>query len=714
MTRVGISLHLILFSMVMGFTQDEKDPKETINEAVLEEIVVTAEKREESLQQVALTLDAITSKTLEAEGIDNTMELQMRTPSLAYNTNGVSQQPYLRGVGGNNLGIGTETSIGVYVDGVNITRTTAIFRELYDVERVEVLKGPQGTLYGRNAAGGAINVITREPEAEYSFSGDLTVGNLGKTKAGFAVNVPVVPGKFFARFSALRTKDDGYVENILLDQGLEAIDWLSARGQFLWLLGDNSDLLITTEVGREDGTRNLAAIIDTRAFSPTTDVFGAVIPDDPRQVTYDFEDSLKVDFNLIKARYEYRGEHFTFKSNTAFQTTEMDGAYDGEGSSLPILTSIQYENSDAFSQEFLLSSNNDRYNWLLGAYFLREDADSSFRLGIFEGDPTGNVFDPIAENEVTAEALFGQVELDMSEEVRLTLGLRYSQEEKDYAVDHYLNGAVVGRSENTLDWDALTPRISLAYRPDDRTMWFISATRGFKSGGVNTIAILPTAEEYDPETLWSFEGGIKTTMAGNRLRFNAAAFYYDFNDLQLNQVSQENITRITNAAQAEIQGLEMSLSARPVPRFSLDVGLMFLDATFKEYLTADPNGEPGTILDLSGNRLPRAPETSYNIAGNYRLDMAGGDLDLYGSYRYQSEVFFTEFETPLVNQEGYGLANARVTWTAPEGRWAFSVFGKNVGDKLYRGNVIHADGLIGKLQFFGAPLEYGATLSYRP
>ena len=704
---------MLWFSMAIGFSQEETDPDETSNEAVLVEIVVTAEKREDKLQQVPLTLDVVTDKALESEGIDNTMELQMKTPSLAYNTNGVSQQPYLRGVGGNNLGIGTETSIGVYVDGVNITRTTGIFRELYDVERVEVLKGPQGTLYGRNAAGGAINVITREPEADFSFSGDLTAGNLSKTRAGFTVNAPV-SGKFLTRFSALRTKDDGYVDNILLDEGIEAIDWLSARGQFLWLLNDNADLLVTAEVGREDGTRNLAAVIDTREFSPTVDVFGAVIPDDPRQVAYDQSDSLRVDFNLIKARYEYRAEGYTFKSNTAFQTTEMDGIYDGEGSELPILTSTQRENSDTFSQEFLLSRSNARYSWLLGAYYLREDADSSFRLGINENDPAGNVFDPIAVNEITAQALFGQVDWDFSELYRLTLGLRYSQEEKDYEVDHFLNGEVAGTSQNTLDWDAVTPRISFAYRPDDRKMWFISATRGFKSGGVNTIAILPTAEEYNPETLWSYEGGVKTTLAGNRLRFNAAVFYYDYEDLQLNQVSQENITRITNAAQAEIQGLEMSLAAKPSSRFSFDFGLMFLDATFEEYLTADPNGEPGMILDLSGNRLPRAPETSFNIAGNYRIDLYGGPLDVYASYRYQSEVFFTEFETPRVNQDGYGIANARITWTHPKRRWSLSLFGKNLGDKLYRGNVIHADSLIGKLQFFGPPLEYGTTFSYRP
>ena len=694
-------------------------------ETILEEVIVTAERRAASLQDVPIAITAFSAEQLDQSGLQTTVDLQYRTPGLVFTTNAALGQPYIRGIGTDIINVGTDPSVAVHVDGVYQTRATASIQDMFDIDRVEVVRGPQGTLYGRNATGGAINVLTREPSRELQAAIDLLYGNYDKTRARGMINLPIVDDRILLRASAFVSRRDGYTHDVLRDLRVDDEDIWAARGKLRLNLTDALNLTLSADHSKERSTRNLAPKVNPNLPSPARDLFGAVISQDPRIVQYDHELHTNIDHTALGAALEWDLGGAIFKSISGYTDSRNDIELDIDATEVDFTWDIENEEDSAFSQELQLVSNGEgRLEWVLGAFYLHEKAGQ--HLQIFISPLAANIDYPV-ENRVDAWALFGQGSFDLTQRLRLTAGLRYSHEKKDadflnVVTDPFglLTGVPGGGVFRTAfapgkDWQAWTPKFGIDYSVSDDVLLYASVTRGFKSGGFN---LLGGGEQFEPEYIWSFEGGFKSTLLDQRLRLNMTAFYYDYSDLQVNRFNPATggaTTTVTNAAAAKVKGIEAEVQALLMRGLELDLGVAALDATYEDFLSANPDApDPFLERDLSGNTLPRSPGLTVSAGLQYAWPVSDrGTLTLRGEARYQSHIWFDQFNSSDVEEGAYTLLNAFATFASADEHWRVQLYGRNLSDKLYRQSVIRATSLIGTLDFWGAPRTYGIELGYR-
>ena len=699
-------------------------------DAGLEEIIVTAERRAQSVQDVPSSVAAFSAESLNRSGIATSVDLQLRTPGMLVSTNGSFGQPYIRGIGSEIINPGTEAPVAMFLDGAYQPRATAAIVDFYDIERVEVLKGPQGTLYGRNATGGAINVVTRNPEDDFGIEADALFGNYDRVRVRAAANAPVGAGGL--RLSGMYIDRDGYSENLLTGETLDSEDLWSVRGKLRLPLGDGFEAIATVEHHKEDSTRNNAAkIIDdpdlplpVRDFAPLLGYVYPGVPADPREVRFDFQPRIFLEQTRANLTLTWSLGFADLQSITGYTALENIGDFDLDGTEINFAYDREADESDAFSQSFLLKSTGDgRLEWLAGLEYLSEDASQNFdaRLPLL-GPPSDIPLGPdsplagfIWDSDVSSEAaaVFVEGKFALFDRVKLIAGVRYTDESKEAdftqtIIDPFgiiTGGAVVGTivipAQPEESWDAWTPRVGVEFRPVEDTLLYATITRGFKSGGFN---LLNNAETFDPEEITSYEAGVKSTWLDDRLRTNLAAFFYDYTDLQVNQFTGVS-NFITNAAESEISGAELDLLWQPSGSFAIDLVLAYLDATYEDYF----NGQ----VDLSGNRMPKAPEFTASGGLEYQTTLAGaGSLMLRIEARYQSDTNFDQFETPELVQDSYTLANARLTYESEDARWRVSLYGNNLGDEEYVQSMVRVDTVFGTIATYAAPRTYGVEVGF--
>ncbi|HEY0943357.1 MAG TPA: TonB-dependent receptor [Steroidobacter sp.] len=688
----------------------------------LEEVIVTAERREASLQEVPLAITAFSANDLDRSGLQSTVDLQYRTPGLVFTTNAALGQPYIRGIGTDIVNVGTDPSVAVHVDGIYQTRATASIQELFDVERVEIVKGPQGTLYGRNATGGAINAINREPQHEFEAAMDVLYGNYDKRRIRGMVNAPLVQDRVALRVAGFATQRDGYSRDVFKGQEIDDEDMWAARAKLALELADDVHLGLGVDHMKEDSRRNLASKLNPNLPSPARDVFGAVISQDPRIVAYNDEHYLRLEHTLVSAKLEWKLGDVKLTSLTGYTEAKNRVKLDIDSTEVAFTRDIEDEDVRALSQELQLTGENGALQWLLGAFYLHEKAEQHLRIFFtpFDADT-----DYPVENKVDAYALFAQGTYAFSDAVRLTAGLRYSTEEKKAVFRNVVTdpfGVLTGEPgggvfESELrprdDWSAWTPKIGIDWDVADDVMLYAAATKGFKSGGFNLTG---AGEQFDPEYIWSYEVGVKSTLLDRRLRLNAAAFYYDYSDLQVNRFNEATggaTTSVTNAASARVNGLELEVNALLAEGLDLDLGVALLDAEYRNFRSANPDGEnPFVEEDLSGNTLPRSPKAVVSAGLQYSQPLGSTVLTLRGEGRRQSQVWFDQFNSPGVEQDAYTLWNAFVTLRDADDRWRVQLYGRNLSDELYRQSVIRATSILGTIEFWGAPRTYGIELGW--
>ncbi|WP_272932420.1 TonB-dependent receptor [Sulfidibacter corallicola] len=672
-------------------------------------MIVTAQRKEESAQKAAVSVKVITGAALESSGTGDTRELQNLVPSLVFSSNSAFGQPYLRGVGNDILAIGADPTLAVYVDDVYHTRPVASIQDLFDVARVEVLKGPQGTLYGRNATAGALKIVNRQPEAARHFEVGVDYGNFETTRMRALANFPLVRDRVLARLVLQKWQHDGFTEN-LVGEDLDDKDTWAGRLTLRFLAGAHWDLTLAVDHRNEDDSRLLGAKVDSRAFSPAV-ALGAVIPEDGRHVKFDQLMNNDLAQYGQSLRIERRLEHLEITSLTGFRVSDYDNHLDIDATDIDFSRNRAFERSEAFTQEFQVSGEGRRFSWLAGLFSLKEDASQNFNFLITQ--PAETTLSPAADSEVQAHALFGSVTGSFGEHWKGTLGARYSHEEKEMVINHVIDGGSIGTSRVEDDWDAIMPRLSLEYHFAE-TMYYFNIARGFKSGGFDANAFFPPVATFEPETLWSYEVGLKTSLAEGRITLSGAGFFYDYRDLQVNQFEgAANLATIRNAAAAEVKGLEWEVRARLQDSLSVQVDVAFLDATYQDYVTQDPDGtDPVTPINLAGNSLPRAPEFSSVTSLLYRDPNRGG-VGFRLDHRYQSRIYFNQFEADFVEQEAFHLWSAQISYEPRNAKWRLSLTGQNLSDELYRESVVRSTGLIGTLQFFGPPRTYYGGVTYR-
>jgi iron complex outermembrane receptor protein len=735
-------------------------------EGVLGEIVVTAEKREATIQDTPIAVSAFSGDDLAALGISGTDALATFTPGLTIQRE-VIGKVVIRGIGTENYTVGSDPGVAIHKDGVYLARSSVAIFDFYDTNRVEVLRGPQGTLYGRNATGGVINIVSNRPEKEFGGYARVDVGNYSKRRIEGAVNVPF-SDNVQGRLAVLYAQRDGFTENLFpgapafaLGPGRPSVPALSSArdrdvdqldNQDLWAaraqlnvgLGDSGSLLLSAEVIRDDSLPPAFKYFNGAPWERPTDLD---LPD-LRQVSQGFETAIpgtnrtvpsvgRADQDAFTARFEWDFGGMTLTSLTGYRSIDFSWINDGDGFDQFFVTYFQTDESTQLTQEFQLSNSDDGpLQWIVGAYYLNEDAETFTGIPFIIPVPQPAILWD-GKSDTDAYAIFGQATYAFTDRLRGTLGLRYNKEEKQGDLVYTLFGGPITPTaainappgtpwSDVLDesWDAFTPKLAVEYDFGDDVMGYGSVTRGFKSGGFNLLA---GQAPYDPEYLWAYELGLKTKSAGGRLIANFSAFYYDYSDMQVGKVVNLSAT-VVNAAKATLYGAEAELRAAPVDNLELNAGLAFLSTEYDEFITEDP-GWPGArgcgslvtaprTISLAGCELPRAPELQGTAGAQWRIPMAGGgEIRLRGDYSWRSNQYFTQFNRDVVSQDSYGILNARVTYAAPDERWSVTAYADNLSDEDYFVTVLEsgvaAPGTVVPQAVVGAPRTYGAVVNFR-
>ena len=734
---------------------------------LMEEIVVSARGIKEGLQEAPIAVSAFTGETLDYRGVDSLSQIERFVPSLTLQNNpsfgGASNSAaiYLRGVGQKEFLPTTEPGVGLYVDGVYVARSVGAILDIVDIDRLEVLRGPQGTLFGRNTIGGAISIATRKPQPGGEFEGNLAAaaGTDGLLNLRGTVHVPV-SDTVALRASLASMTQDGYVDRADgIDLGND--DTFTGRLSLAFQPNDDFAALITADMtrDRENGPAMQLIGIDftdlsqlqgvvlappppmafihnvtTAAMGPgqpcaATDPAGNGVTSNPaspncydaRYIGADGSNEgtapaySETDVFGISATLDYTlSAHLAIRSITAYRELESDFARDGDHSPHRISQFEDTLDQEQFTQELQLIGTHDRLDWILGLYYFAEDGDNvntlDFTVSNFR---SGGAFDN------TAWAAFAQATFDVTERLHLTLGGRYTDEDKTFTPDQIIyNNYFAGISnlvppgnplaaldapflqagsrilpllEKEITISEFTPMANLSFDLNDSVMLYATYSEGFKSGGFTQrvfppivppftappgtpdIDLIPT---YEPEFVEVLEAGFKLDLLDGRLRLNGAFFHTDYEELQV-QVFNSVAPVTQNIGEASIEGFEVELFASPADGWFVEGSLSLLNAEYDSIDTAN-------TLILQSNEFERVPETTASLGLSKEFSLGNtGTLLLRGDWSYRSETFNDAYNTPLLETDSYSLIDASARWTNADGDWTVIVSGINLSDEEY-------------------------------
>ena len=658
---------------------------------MLQEIVVTASKRAEPLQTTPVAITAFTAADLQRSGAFDAVDLGTQTPGLSAAHTSAFGSPvfFVRGIGTDSFSIGSDQDVGVYLDGVYVGRNVASVVSFLDLDRVEILKGPQGTLYGRNTTAGAINYITRQPSDEFRAEFTLTAGNYGDKEASGVVSGPLIPGTLQAKFGFKHSARDGYIHDIVSGSSGDDRNSDAAFAQLRYTPSSSVTLLASLDWAHDksNGTyySNITPVFNPFGLLPEPVAFAAFSPQ---------ARSASVDCNAASGCQEHRdvlggslrvdwqhSDEVSLNSLTAYRQYNYFIFSDQDATDQPLDLLYGHENQSQVSQEFQLAAKSPRWDNIFGLYYFSErDAWPDVYFGV----PPFN-FDIIAANRTHSYAAYADVRYHASERLTLAAGWRYSRDRKDLTFGCQDNigfsvftcppsaGRVLGL-KNSAAWAATTPQATVEYQWTSDAMTYVKWSKGFKSGAFNTAATeLP--QPVDPERLSAYEVGAKTAWFDRRLIADLAVYYYDFSGLQIETVDPNTGQAITVAAgRARVQGLELETRAQPFRGLELTLGTSYIDSRFTDFVTL--------AGDYTGHSLPRAPRWTIDASAQYRLPLSDTWTGfLYTNFSRQGSVFFSSANDPRAMQPAYDLVTARAGIQSKA--WTVSLGANNLTDKAY-------------------------------
>ena len=772
---VLLSVSTLPFSATPTFAQDtaQADPDNSTSQNN-DIIIVTANKRDENLQTVPISITSISQEELDLKGAANLDGIQESTPNLNFSAQSADAnvaRVTLRGVGTETLVGGGDPGVALHIDGVYVGRNSAAVSDIFDVARVEILRGPQGTLYGRNATGGSINIITQRPKSQLEGYADVSYGNYNALRVRGVLNVPL-SDTISSRLALFSDSHDGYYNN-LYSPGRDAGDKQSTGGrlQLLYDPGDGLEVLLRgyfqKNGGVGPGSRFLGSDISSANGYPIVNQIGAgsggqrvvgnayglgltaegtpILPRpggfyDVRKNAPEFLDMLIKGVDL-EVSYDL-SDRLIVKSISSYQTNDNEILVDADNSELSIETRRRDSSAHQFSQEFnLISQGSSAFEWILGAYYYYEALDETFESVTPPGlVPATTPLPPfsvpggsgvrqlrVAEASVDSYALFGQATYEITDGLKFTAGLRQTWDDKS---QYRATGGGVGITNNVrigpppialgplppdsgqASFSELTYRASLTYQITPDNMVYASYSRGYKSGGFDyngAVDLVGAGQNaYDPEFVKAYEIGSKNTFWDRRLVLNLTAFYYDYRDLQVFRLTTEGPVT-DNAAQSTIWGVEAEMRLKPADGLTFEGSIGYLDATYDQY-TVDV---PPPSVSYAGNRLNYAPKWTASAAAEYRAPIGINEFIARLDYSYRSTTFFDRANTLLDQQDAYGLLNARLRYDAKS--YYVDLFGRNITDEEYvTGQLINPPFNCGcRVVNLGAPRTYGATLGIR-
>ncbi len=686
----------------------------------LEEVVVTAQHREENLQDVPIAITAIGSEELRAADLSDVTAISTRTPGFSMGTFTPAQpQLFVRGVGSNGDGAAEDQSVVMFVDGVYVGRTAGQVFDLFDLERVEVLRGPQGTLYGKNAAGGAINIVTQKPSQEFSAGLEISAGDLGYKSTRGKIN-GAISDTVAAKLSYTYKERDGYVKSIA-DPSLDnfnAFETKGFRAQFLGQPSDKMEWLLSVDYTNDQRVgpgRNVGTMLAQ----------GQIVAANPDynpgfyENLHTKEPSADIKSKGVSLQMDWDLEGGNLTSITAYRKADsevIDLSFGGavEYIQLAEMDNGAVESSKQFSQELRYSA--DLYDNLFvqsGIYFLNEQVDRfEYNDVVCNGVcvpgvtaqltamgvpaelipaylanilPIVTTASTTQSNETKSYGIFSQATWTVNDRTDVTLGARYTRETKDITnvgvpegLGFIVNEAFDIAANNS--WNAFTPKLAVNYSLSEDVMSYASVSTGFKSGGYQGMATTAVAAQtpFNEETVLSYEAGIKGTLMDGSMRFNAAAFRSNYDDLQVLIQTVNNggpgpiVTQ--NAGEAVTQGLELETQWQMTEHFQLAATYAYLDT---EYTRLD-----GTLAVNEGNRLRNAPENAYSLSMIFDYPLANGGLNARADFTHKDEAFQDITNSEAAKMTAYDLLNLRVAYESNDG-WEVAAWMKNATDEQY-------------------------------
>ncbi len=698
----------------------------TAEGASLEEIVVTAQRRSEYSQDVPISITSIGSDMLGEGDVQQLGDIMKLTPGLRFDNQGALSQPTIRGVGTAVAVSGGGSNVGIYTDGFYSPNPFFADFDLLNVENVQVLKGPQGTLFGRNSTGGAILVSTSEPSSDARLEAEAAYGSYDTQR--YQVYATGGPSETLAfDIAAQARKSDGFVDNIHTgsDEAASYDNW-SVRLGARWDMSDRTSVLFRYTHNDTDDRTSVTANgfeEDGRVFSTAAVFPGSVVATEHDEVSSDFQPEFLAESDIFQLTVETDLDFATLTSYTQYRRERTKNLMDFDFSSLPIFHFKYDVEDDIFTQEFLLSSDSaDRLQWTTGLFFFLDDSDWNDIRSSFGGGPFVIFGNAGSGTETRSVAAFGDATYELTENLFLTGGLRVSYDEVTDA--YMLLGDGMGGADRfdvpDVDETNISPRAVLRYTPTDRSSVYFSYTQGYKSPILNVGGSSTQGIDVDPEEIQAFEVGYK--YASQTLTFDAAAYYYDYQDLQVATFDGPR-SLIENAADSRIYGLDAQGQLAVTESLSFNAGISLIDAEYEDFDRAqkwtqclDPVGCGQSFgmfipeyIQAGGMEMQRTPELSANIGASYSTGLAGGVLDLSGTLYYTSDFHFDTSEQ--FEQDAYELLSLKAAWTDPSDTYTISLYGDNLTDSEYRSQVLPQQ--LGALSMWGTPATVGASINVR-
>jgi iron complex outermembrane receptor protein len=708
---------LLISASILCFSYDVSPAfsAEFVAETSLEEIIVTARKREESLQSTPIAIAAFSENQISSRGIISVSELGYATPNVIIDAgasgsgSNSATTMFIRGIGQTDFTLSVDPGVGFYVDGVYYGQQVGTNVDFLALERVEILKGPQGTLFGRNTIGGAVNIITKKPSKEFGGIVKATLGSAKQANFSGSVDIPL-SDTLFSKFSVSSRNRDGYVTRLTTGEKLGSEDKVSARGTLLWEAASNLTFTLEGDMTRERDNGAPEVLISVNPNAPLPFFHNIVLVGAPcmgagaltnpscyngqwvtggNSESGTFPAQSTLDLWGLSLTSEYTGDVVNIKSITAYRHFNSFFSLDNDHSPLKIVQFTSAFKSSQFTQEFQFSGKalDNRLNWLVGLYYYKEKSSDrnpvDFSIGSLE---VGGDLD------VESYAAFAQATYSLTDKLDVTAGLRYTDEKKIRDPHSFLTTSLVlgptlilpagtvlvPAGDAEVKATATTAHLNAAYHWTSDIMTYATFSQGFKGGGFTDRVSFPvsSAPTFKPERVESYELGAKTSLFDKRLTANLSAFYIDYTNIQV-LVATGIAPTIQNAAAGRVQGVELDVQALLAPGLIFSGGIGHIDA---KYTSVNPLATEITL----NKKFPKSPKWTYNASLSYEANLDGhGSLTPRVDWYYRSQVFNDALNAALASQKSYHLINAGITYRNPSQSWSLELMGKNLTDQRY-------------------------------
>jgi len=697
----------------------------------LERIEVTARRTNESLQEVPVAVSAFGEGELERDGIEDITELQYKMPNTTFQVSRGTNSTltaYIRGVGQQDPLWGFEPGVGIYIDDVYVARPQGAVLEVLDVQRVEVLRGPQGTLYGKNTIGGAMKYVTRELTGYDEFEVKGTVGTYNQRDLKVSGQTALADN-FYVGGAFATLNRDGFGEFVNTGDENYNKELMTGRFNAKWLVNKDINVKFAADWTKDDsnargGHREQESLLSDEPR--LTDVYDAYTAMPTWNEVENEGYSMTVDWAI--------NNDWMFKSITAYREGSTNTNIDFDSTVNPVLLVPAVYEDEQTTQEFQFMYRDDRLDFVGGLYFYEGEACGEFGtvLGLL-----GLSIDTGGCVDTSSEALFGQATYQLDDQWSVTLGGRYTRDDKNADVFRYTYAGVkfldrgdysadpiVINSDFTTqaDWSKFSPHASVSYQVDPAVMLYASYSNGFKSGGVDMradVSLNPdAANPYDPETVDTVEFGVKSEMLDGRMRLNAAAFFSDYQDMQVTvQRAIEGggvASQVLNAADSTVQGFEIESTFAATPTLNFNGSLGYIDAEFDSVAFFNP--ETQQVEDVSDLwSFQNTPKVTANLGFTKEFALESGSLVWSTNVSYRDDTQIFEVPSPL-DEEAYSLTNTSVVWYSNSSQWTVGLHAKNVFDEEYRVSGYNFGSTFGEsivTGYYGDPRTVSLSVGYR-